>query len=64
MELNREGKTIVIVTHDISITKRLKRIIEIGMGKYLRRKSHFYKRRAIAMRTPRFIKARCSFAMD
>lgn len=32
LELNREGKTIVIVTHDISIAKRCKRIIEIRDG--------------------------------
>lgn len=32
-ELNKQGKTVVIVTHDLSITKRCGRVIEIVDGK-------------------------------
>lgn len=49
LELNREGKTIVIVTHDISIAKRCKRIIEIRDGEiFTPEKSFLQKKRAIA----------------
>lgn len=35
-ELNREGKTIIIVTHDENIAKRCKRIISIQDGKVIK----------------------------
>ncbi len=34
-ELNREGKTVVMVTHDLSLSKRAKRVIEMLDGKII-----------------------------
>lgn len=33
--LNEEGKTIIIITHDLEIAQRCKRTIEISDGKIL-----------------------------
>lgn len=32
-ELNKQGKTVVIITHDLSIAQRCSRVIEIVDGK-------------------------------
>ena len=32
-ELNREGQTILIVTHDITLSKKVKRVVAIRDGK-------------------------------
>ena len=32
-ELNEEGQTIILITHDINVAKRAKRIVRISDGK-------------------------------
>ena len=33
LEMNREGKTVIIVTHDTYVAQQCHRIIELGKGK-------------------------------
>ena len=32
-KLNKEGQTIIVITHDINVAKRAKRIVRISDGK-------------------------------
>ena len=32
-ELNKQGQTIIVITHDINVAKRAKRIVRISDGK-------------------------------
>ena len=32
-KLNKEGQTIIVITHDINVAKRAKRIVRIADGK-------------------------------
>ena len=32
-KLNKEGQTIIVITHDINVAKRAKRIVKIADGK-------------------------------
>ncbi|MTV97272.1 ABC transporter ATP-binding protein, partial [Streptococcus pneumoniae] len=33
LEMNREGKTVIIVTHDAYVAQQCHRVIELGEGK-------------------------------
>jgi len=39
-DLNNEGKTIIIVTHDLEIAKQCNRIIEISDGKIISQENY------------------------